>query len=296
LVYYALYSTNKNKKGIKMNKNIPKDQVGFIHLQLIALAVVVVAAVGLVGWRVASLHSNNKVDLVTSTSNQTKTSSPTTSTTASKSSLSPTTSTTASTVKASATSSGAKASVTTNTSNPQQTAATVTTQTSNTVSTPASPPSPFVPSGYTDIGTIPAASLYDVKVPPPASEQPDMTIYACINNLGSQTATVQTIGVLSYGVPQAADSAWYADLDLSSSASSDNIVSTKTTTYSYTDNTWQNNGGTAGSVNATSTVTTDEFNPGVVNDFYVWASGSYGDSTWPGINNHPNVTQLATCP
>ncbi len=146
---------------------------------------------------------------------------------------------------------------------------------------------------YTLLGSIPASSLYDVKVPPPKAEQPSMKIYACTVSVGPQADTLQFIGVLSKGVPATISTNWYDDLNLSSSATTDNIVSNKVTQFTYQNNIWTAKKN--GKVTQSAIVSTDQFDPGVITDFYVWASGSYGGSVYPNINNHPNVTQIATC-
>jgi hypothetical protein len=121
-----------------------------------------------------------------------------------------------------------------------------------------------------------------------------MTLYACIKNTGTNADVIQTLGVLAYGVPQASSPNWYVGLDLSSSSSADNVISSKTTDYHYQGHSWQNAGGASGTVNVSSPVTSDTVNPNLT-DYYVWANGSYDGVIINNATSHPNVTQLAAC-
>jgi hypothetical protein len=121
-----------------------------------------------------------------------------------------------------------------------------------------------------------------------------MTIYACVVN--SKVPEVQFIGVLSYSVPQALSTNWYAILDISSSATADSPINDKGVSYDFKNNSWVNNEGVSGTVNEATVASSGQLSyPTATTDFYVWAYGSYGGATLTPINDHPNITQLATC-
>jgi hypothetical protein len=252
------------------------DQKGIAHIGVAVIAVLVVSAIGLVGWRLANKSEGQTSNQSTSDQTDAASSKHITSNISSKSTIQPNTQGSTAT----AGSSGASA------AKPKTSSA----------GAPANSSAASSSQGnYSNLGSVSAASLYNVKSPPPSSQQPAMTIYACIKNLGGNTAYVQAYGVLSYPAAQGSAAAWNVSLSLSSSPANENIISSKSGQYTYATNGWQNSGGPSGTVNRSNVITTANFNPGVISDFYVWASGSYGGAVWGYINNHPNVTQLAQC-
>ena len=253
------------------------NQKGFAHVGIAVIAVTVIAAIGLVGWRLTNNRSASQTSSQ-STSDQTSATSSKhiTSNVSSKSTIQPN-------AQGSTSTSGSSGA---STAKPKTTSAGTSAKSSTTAPAQGS---------YSNLGSIPVAILYNVKSPPAANQQPAMTIYACIKNLGGNTAYVQSYGVLSYPVAQGSAAAWNVSLALSSSPANENIISYKSGQYTYATNGWQNSGGPAGTVNRSAVITSANFNPGVISDFYVWASGSYGGAVWAPVNNHPNATQLAQC-
>jgi len=146
---------------------------------------------------------------------------------------------------------------------------------------------------YTKIGTISAKKLYDVKVPPPTTEQPSMAIYACYVNGGNDSGYVVFVAELSKAIPGSISSSWYDNLDLSSSPTADNVISTKSGTLSYSNNSWVSNSKSL--AKQSTVISTAPINPGAVTDYYIWANGSYQNVIYNVLSSHPNVTNLATC-
>jgi hypothetical protein len=153
--------------------------------------------------------------------------------------------------------------------------------------------------GYTEIGKIKAAALYDVKVPPPTNEQPNMTIYACSENLGnivigSSTDYYSVLfkATLSNSLPFSIQSNWLDGLDLSTSSTQDNVLAYEHTLFSYTNHNWINTNDTFQKSVVMQTAGYIPSNTG----YYIWANGAYGSATYTEISNHPSTNSLATCP
>ena len=149
-------------------------------------------------------------------------------------------------------------------------------------------------SGWTKIGTISPAKLYNVKVPPPTNEQPNMNIYACKISTAPSTITVAFMAHLGHNIPFNISSSWYDSMDLSSSSTQNNVISNKTSTFSLTNNIWDENNKNT-NTRFSQSVNFPSINPGVVTNYYIWASGSYQNVIQNTINNHPNVTSLVDC-
>jgi len=261
------------------------NQRGFAHFGIIVFGIFIILAVSCVGYEVSQGHNkgNNKINLTSA--NRPAVNKPVISSSAKKSNIVVVPST--------------KASVPTPPATATSTSSTTATSTATSISNPAPAPKPTnagapVPTGYTFIGTISASTLYNVKVPPSSYEQPYMSLYACVRYTNASTAVVQVLDNLSYGVPVSAANAWFSGLDLSSSPTTDNVISTKTTTYGYQDNGWVNNSGKTGMVNQSTMITTAPFSL-PMESYYIWAYGSYDGTVWSSVNNHPSATQLHTC-
>jgi hypothetical protein len=149
-------------------------------------------------------------------------------------------------------------------------------------------------SKFTLLGKIPTKSLYIGRLQPPSSESPSMSFYACTVNVSFKTYYLDMFATLSSGVPQSAAGSWYDGIDLSSSNTENNIVSSGSKQYSYQSNGWIENKNNTDTDRSVMTETAN-FQPDVITSLYVWAEGSYGGSAWSQLSNHPDVTTLKAC-
>lgn len=293
---YAYAKLIKTKKDPILKNRISSNQSGIAHLLMLVLFVAVAFSITFVGLRVSNHSSKPNLSSAAKAARERLTKS-----TATK--ITPTSTLTTVDTTAPSASSTTTGAPKTNTVVVTKFAANPTPE-PKAATAPTVTPAPVIPQGYTNLGTISSATLYTAPSsyyngnPPASNLQPAMTIYACFKSTGTYAGYMKAFALLAYGIPQSVSSNYTFGFHFSVSPTVDDPVTNKVLVYWYSMDSWLNNGVTNGNVNQSNTINSDSIS-GVSGDYFLWAGGDVYPGTGKGIthdiDNHPNVTQLATC-